>query len=216
MLFHSFYCDNIDPRIVKLHQEACKLVGLNIHYHTVPLSKLQERGISPHQAHGLWMEQLFESQIEDLIGFIDIDCIALCPSIIDAVEKEVKNNGAVVGVAQCANHLPSRDVPYAAPAFMVAKRSLWEQIEKPSLVANGTMDTAQSITMACLSRGLEVGLLLPEGHFKEAPAWPLADLGFFGIGTVYGGGRLFHLFQSSKGPSYLHLLEEQVQKLRAR
>ena len=77
------------------------------------------------------------------------------------------------------------------------------------------MDTAQSITMACLSNGMDIGLLMPESHSSEGASWPLANAGSFGIGTMYGGGKLFHLFQSSKGPSYLHLMEEQVRKLRA-
>lgn len=216
MLFHSFYCDNIDSRIVNLHKEACNLVGLNVQYHATPIAQLENDGISPHRAHGRWMEQLFDNQKEDLIGFIDIDCIVLCLSIVKLVEAEVNRNGTVVGVAQCANHLPSRNTPYAAPAFMVAKRSLWNRLGRPSLVANGDMDTAQSITMACLSNDMDIGLLMPESHSSEGISWPLANAGSFGIGTVYGGGTLFHLFQSSKGPSYLHLLEEQVQKLRAR
>jgi hypothetical protein len=98
---------------------------------------------------------------------------------------------------------------------MVAKRSLWNKLGRPSLVANGEMDTGQSITMACLSQGMDIGLLMPENHSSEGASWPLANAGSFGIGTVYGGGKIFHLFQSSKGPSYLHLLEEQVDKLRA-
>jgi len=214
MLFHSFYCDNIDSRIIDLHQEACNLVGLNVCYHSVSIAGLNSEGISPHAAHGRWMEQLFDDRKEDLIGFIDIDCIVLCLSIIDFAQAAVKKNGTVLGVAQCANHLPLRNIPYAAPAFMVANRSLWNEIGRPSLIANGEMDTAQSITMACLNEGLDVGLLFPERHSTDGPSWPLADLGTFGIGTTYGNGRVFHLFQSSKGPSYLHLLEAQVNQLR--
>ena len=216
MLFHSFYCDNIDARIVALHKEACNLVGLSVQYHTMPIAQLEQDGISAHCAHGQWMEQLFDKQEEDLIGFIDIDCIVLCPSIVDLVEAEVDKNDTAVGVAQCANHLPSRNIPYAAPAFMVAKRSLWDRLGRPGLAANAEMDTAQSITMACLASDMEIGLLMPEGHSPEGPSWPLANAGSFGIGTMYGGGKIFHLFQSSKGPSYLHLLEEQVHKLRIR
>jgi hypothetical protein len=215
MLFHSFYCDNIDPYIVELHQEAAGLIGLDVCYHTTSLANIQAKGISPHQAHGQWMEEVFDQQEEELFGFIDIDCIVLCPSIVQLAAKEAMAIGTLVGVAQCANHLPSRDIAYAAPAFMVTRGALWNEIERPSLVANGHMDTGQSLTVGCLAKGLDVGLLLPESHFAEAPAWPLANLGSFGIGTVYGGGKIFHLFQSSKGPSYLHLLEEQVRQLRA-
>jgi hypothetical protein len=215
MLFHSFYCDNIDSRIVKLHQEAASLVGLDVCYHTVSLASIQAKGISPHHAHGQWMEQVFDQEKEELVGFIDIDCIVLCPSIVELVVKQVIAAGTLAGVAQCASHLPSKNIVYAAPAFMVARRALWDEIGRPSLVANGRVDTGQSLTIGCLAKGLDVGLLLPESHFAGAPAWPLADLGSFGIGTVYGGGKVFHLFQSSKGPSYLHLLEEQVCQLRA-
>jgi len=214
MLFHSFYCDNIDPRIVALHKEACDIIGLNVQYHLESIAGLKAEGISPHHAHGRWMERLFDNQKEELIGFIDIDCIALCLSIVESMKAEVEQNKTMTGVAQCANHLPSYHIPYAAPAFMVAKRSLWNEIGRPRLVANGEADTAQALTMTCLAKNMNVGLLLPESYELKAPSWPLADLGSFGIGTIYGNGRIFHLFQSSKGPSYLHLMEQQVSKLR--
>jgi hypothetical protein len=55
---------------------------------------------------------------------------------------------------------------------------------------------------------------MPDCHSGIGTSWPLADQGSYGIGTLYGERQVFHLFQSSKGPSYIHLMEEAVATLR--
>jgi hypothetical protein len=211
---HCFYCDNIDSRIVALHQEAAVLAGIEIHYSQMPMRQLEEAGISPHAAHGLFIENLLLNFPDNLVGIIDIDCVLSSQSFLLLCENKVQKSGTIIGLAQSANHLPSRDQIYAAPAFMVINGKAWHALDKPSLVADGQFDTAQRLTHELIQRNMPVDIVMPDCHSNTGPVWPLADKGTFGIGTFYGEKQAFHLFQSSKGPSYVELLEACVAKLR--
>lgn len=211
---HCFYCDNIDDKIVALHQEAALLAGINVCYLRIAINDIQKAGISPHLAHGWFLENLLLTHPSDLVGIIDIDCILASQQFLLQCEEKVIQSGTVLGLAQSANHLPSKNEIYAAPAFMVINSAIWHDLGKPSLVANGHFDTAQRLSHELLAQGKHVDIVMPDGHSNIGATWPLADKGSYGIGTVYGKRQAFHLFQSSKGPSYVELLEACVVKLR--
>lgn len=212
--FHCYLCDNTSKALFELHKEACDIAGLDVRYHVFEVEKLSKAGLSPHEGHGWFMQQVLAQDESELIGFIDIDCIVATREFVDECCDAVQKSGTLLGLAQCANHLPSRDEVYAAPAFCIAANGIWQQVGSPSLIANSKYDTGQGLSAALAESGYFFDMLMPESHSNAGQAWPLADKGEYGIGTVYGGGKAFHLFQSSRGPSYIHLLEKQLESLR--
>ena len=212
--FHCYYCDNTDPHLVAIHREASGRAGISVRYHMVTMEKLREAGLTPHQGHGRFMEEILTEQQDELIGFIDIDCIVSSKSFVEECAAIVSKSGTALGVAQSANHLPSRDQIYIAPAFCVVAKGIWERTGAYSLVANNTYDTGQALTVALKQQNYSFDLLMPEKHCDIGRPWPLGGVGEYGIGTFYAEGQVFHLFQSSKGPSYIHLLEHHLDALR--
>jgi hypothetical protein len=103
---------------------------------------------------------------------------------------------------------------YPGPAMMIAHKHAWDLAGQPSLIADNEYDTGQKLYHELNQRGYHVDVIMPKSHSPEGESWQLGDKGHYGIGTVYGEGEVFHLFQSAKGPSYLRLLEGQVQRLR--
>ena len=214
MILHCFYCDNLDERMIALHKEACSLVGIEIQYWPFSIAELASKNIRPHAMHGLFLEQLLRKSPSEVVGIIDADCILSSADFLASCQAKVKENGTVIGLAQCANHLPSRNHIYAAPAFMLVNAEVWHELEQPSLMASSRFDTGQQLSHALETNGLDFEVIMPDCHSNIGPSWSLAGKGNYGIGTCYGGKHVFHLFQGAKGPSYLRLLERQVQRLR--
>lgn len=211
---YCFYCDNIDERMVSLHQEAAGLIGIDVCYSRMSIDSLKKAGIRPHEAHGLFIENLLLQFPNKLIGIIDIDCILASQDFLVQCEKEVANNGTMLGLAQSANHLPSKNDIYPAPAFTIINSKAWHDIGKPSLVADGQFDTAQRFSNELKKRGKIFSILMPQSYTHLGTIWNLGGKPGFGIGTIYDDGNVFHLFQSAHGPSYLSLYEEKVNQLR--
>lgn len=213
--FHCYVCDNIDSRLFELHDEASKIAGLDVKYHVFKIAELQKAGMSPHQAHGWFMEQILQNSREETIGFLDVDCIISSASYVEQWSEMVEQSGTLVGTAQSANHLPSCNEIYAAPAMMIMRRNTWELMDEPSLIADNKYDTAQRLSHELIKNHYHIDILMPMRHADEGDVWPLANKGEYGTGTIYGEGQVFHLFQSAKGPSYVHLLEQKVEQLRS-
>jgi len=212
-VFHCYICDNVDHRLLALHKEACKLAKVKTKYHTFKINEILKEGLSPHQKHGWFMEHIFKTAQEETIGFIDIDCIILSSMCVDKWSKTVEQSGTILGAAQSANHLPSRMEVYPGPAMMIAHKHAWDLAGQPSLIADNEYDTGQKLYHELSQRGYHVDVIMPKSHSPEGESWQLGDKGRYGIGTIYGDGEVFHLFQASQGPSYVHLLEEKVRLL---
>lgn len=211
--FHCYLCDNVDKELVSLHKKASGLAGISVDYHMFEVEQLREYGLSPHTGHGWFMEKILAEEDDDLIGFIDIDCIVASKEFIKQCAGIVKKSGTMLGVAQSASHLPSCNQIYVAPAFCIIAKGIWQRTGKCSLIANGTYDTGQALSAALEEQNYSFDLLMPEKHCDIGPSWPLGNVGEYGIGTFYASGQVFHLFQSSKGPSYIHLLEHHIDAL---
>jgi hypothetical protein len=213
MKLHCYICDNINQEMLALHRQAAAAINIEIEYYCFAIEALSKQGISPHKAHGLFIEQILKTSTNDVEGFIDVDCLAMSKHFVEQCEQWAKKNNGIVGVAQCANHLPSKQEIYAAPAFAIVSTSAWKQCGEPSLAAHGDCDTMQLLSRECKKRQIPLQVLMPSSHYSQGKSWPLADKGQYGIGTIYGDGEVFHLFQASQGPSYVHLLEEKVRLL---
>jgi len=197
MVLHCFYCDNIDEALIGWHKSACFYAGIPVKYHTASIAELEEKGISPHAAHGLWMERVLEDSKNKIVGFIDIDCIISSRDWLENYYKQVQENKTILGLAQCANHLASRDQIYAAPAFCLIWREWWNKIGKPSLVADWQYDTAQRLSANAADNEEPITVLMPS-HVTR-PKWSLGNNGFYGTGTLYDDHKIFHMFECSKG-----------------
>jgi hypothetical protein len=214
MIFHCFYCNNIDKQMLSLHQEAAKLAGITVKYARFETEALRRMGVSPHEAHGRFIESIILQHPSQIVGIIDIDCIVANSEFVQQCEDKVRADGTILGLAQTANHLPSRDEIYAAPAFMMINTDAWHEMGRPSLFAHDCFDTAQKFSHELKAAQKLFTVIMPDCHSGIGTSWPLADQGSYGIGTLYGDRQVFHLFQSSKGPSYIHLMEEAVATLR--
>jgi hypothetical protein len=214
MILHCFYCDNLDERMIKLHKEASSLVGIEVQYWSFSIAELASKNIRPHVMHGLFLEQLLRESPSEVVGIIDADCILSSADFLASCQDKVKKSGTVIGLAQCANHLPSRNHIYAAPAFMLVNAEAWHDLGRPSLAPDFEFDTAQRLSHVLEAENLPVDIIMPDCHTRLGQIWQLGGKGTYGIGTCYGERHVFHLFQSARGPSYLFLLDKQVQKLR--
>lgn len=213
--FHCYTCDNLDSRMLDLHAEASEIIGLPVKYHVFKIEELAQAGIPPHQGHGWFMEQILQNFPDDIVGFIDADCIVSNMDFVARAEERVSKSGTMFGIAQSANHLPSRNEIYAAPAFGVINSAIWHELGKPSLIADYSYDTAQRLSHELVEGNYYIDIVMPKSYSGIGETWALGGVpDSYGIGTVYGDGDVFHLFQSSKGPSYLNLLEYQVERLR--
>lgn len=214
--FHCYLCDNADQSLIDLHREASRLTGLTVKYHVFKQSDLASIDLTPHQGHGWFMEQMLQNFPDKNIGFIDVDCIVSNMDFVARAEERVSKSGTMFGIAQSANHLPSRNEIYAAPAFGIINSAIWHELGKPSLIADGSYDTAQRLSHELIEGNYYVDIVMPTSYAGVGETWDLGGVpDSYGIGTVYGDGDVFHLFQSSKGPSYLNLLEYQVEQLKA-
>lgn len=213
--FHCYTCDNLDSRMLDLHAEAGELAGLSVKYHVFKTSELDRAGISPHQGHGWFMEQILKNFPGQNVGFIDADCIVSNANFVANAEDQVSRSGTMLGIAQSANHLPSRNEIYAAPAFCIINSNMWSDLGRPSLIADNEYDTAQRLSHELVKANYYLDIVMPTSYSGTGVAWALGgESDSYGVGTIYGDGDVFHLFQSSKGPSYVNLLEHQLDGLR--
>lgn len=180
---YSFYRSNIPTSIVSGQRAVFAKFG-------VPLEQHRDDTLT----HGKWVDRIFSGGDSEIVVIADIDAFPLSR---DAYERAcgAAADGAVVGLAQVANHKDPQRV-YAGPMFLAVRRNVYEQLGRPGMERTSNSDVAQLLTDRALSEGVPVELIWP--RFSIQPKWPLAGHGVFGIGTFYGEMEFFHLFQSSK------------------
>lgn len=178
---HSYYQRNIPQQIISGQKAVFNKFG-------IPLEQQQCNGIS----HGGWMDSIFSNCTDEIIVISDIDAFPLSrEAYLRACAAAAK--GAVVGLAQVANHIdPSR--VYAGPMFLAVQRSVYESLGRPGMQAGPDHDVGQLLTDRAIAKGIPIHLIWPRAAIE--PKWALAGRGVFGIGTFYGEMEFFHLFQS--------------------
>ncbi len=214
-LLHCFVCNNLDEKLIQLHHEACRLAGIDVDYQVFKVEQIANLGLSPHQAHGWFMEQVLEASSEEVVGFIDIDCILSSKTWLDEWKEKVRQSRAMIGLAQSACHLPSWQEVYAAPSFCLVHQDAWTVAGKPSLIANSEYDTAQLLSHCLAEKGCRPEVIMPTSHSDRGEVWKLGGKESYGIGTTYDHGKAFHLFQSGKSVLHIDLLEDKVEQLRS-
>lgn len=184
----SMYWKNINPLIVQQQKRVLESLGYEI---------IQDEadGVS----HGIWLTQTLEDAGEDdVILFLDIDAFPLNKDVVERAFAAAEA-GKVIGVAQTANHLPTKDVIYAAPAFLAVSRAIWAKLGKPSMMKGRDFDAGGALSDAAWKANVPVELIYPS--FVGIPLWRLSDQGVTGIATIYESD-VFHLFKSRRDQLY--------------
>lgn len=179
----TFYQRNIPAAVLQGQRAVFDHFGIE-------LVQVQDDSIS----HGDWVTGIFAPKGDDIVVVADIDAFPLNRAAFDRMVAGA-NEGALVGLAQVANHKDPRRI-YAGPMFMAVRRSLYHDLGAPPMTRSATCDVAQALTDRVVAAGLPLTLISP--RFAIQPKWALADQGVFGIGTFYGEMEFFHLFQSRK------------------
>ena len=185
MIFHTFYTSDLPKLLIDTHREVCKKIGLIVNYHqTTPCSEYNQI----YSQHGKFMNYVIESSRDDVVGFLDIDCLPHNYVVIRNSYDWVRQNNSFIGNAQNISHTVMRNHIYAAASFLIVSKNAWELLDKPDfrwgMFNNIQIDTAQVLTIRADQIGLPYRLMFPVG-FDEGPAWELGSYGLYGVGTHY-------------------------------
>jgi hypothetical protein len=179
----SMHWNNIDPAIIDGQRRVFESLGL-------PLRQVNADRVR----HGPWMNSVLEDLgAGDTVLIFDIDAFPLNSAIVERA-LAVADAGGVFGLAQTANHRPTRDQIYAGPMCLAVSIATWQALGRPDMKSSDRLDAGQALSVAAMAAGRPIELLYPTNCIS--PRWPLANRGVFGIGTFYGDNEVFHLFES--------------------
>jgi hypothetical protein len=177
------YWSNVPQAVVSAQRRVFEYLGIEL-----------EQQRADGLPHGEWMDAVLNDAAEDdVVVMVDVDAFPLSRNAYDR-SVAIAQAGSVFGLAQSANHLPSRDQIYAGPMYLAVSKSTWTKVGRPSMRATHLADAGQALTTAAQAHGHGVTLIMPTACM--IPRWALADRGVFGIGTFYGECEFFHLFES--------------------
>lgn len=182
---NTLHWDNVDQNMLQAHKKVMQHFGLPVNYHNVNIN------------HGAWMNQVVGESSSDVIVVIEPDCIPLSRNKVLECISYVNKHNTFIGIAQVSNHIPPRSHIYAAPGFFCIRKSVYDELGRPSFSETRRSDTAEEICYLAEERGIKYRALLPT-HFEKEPTeglWPLSNLGYYGIGTVFDN-TVYHLYQS--------------------
>jgi hypothetical protein len=186
--FHTLYWPNINKDIVECHKKVTKHFGFDVNYHEEMID------------HGEWMTRILDKAKSDVIVFLDIDCVPINGHGIWSWIESVRSRKTFVGVAQVSNHIPPAEHIYAAPAFFAIYKECWDKIKVPMVAGSDGKhvgDVCELFCYAAEEQKIPYNVLMPEVYYKPSKEglWKLADKGYYGIGTIFGGA-VYHLYQS--------------------
>jgi hypothetical protein len=195
MKFYSFYTENLS-HIQKDHKKCCDKLGLEVVYYK---DKQYNNYEKIYSAHGNFMTSVLENEPDDVIGFLDIDCLPYHKNNIEKAYSWAKENNSFVGNAQNISHTPIRNRLYAAASFLIISKTAWKRLGSPSLswfVQNDTqIDTAQILSLRSDEIGFPYQLMYPIGYDGDNHR-ALGTYGNYGTGTLYSA--TYHYFRVSE------------------
>ena len=183
--FYSLHWNNIDNRILENHKKIMKFFEIPMNYHN--LDKV---------SHGHWMQWVIKKSDADVILFFEPDCIPLNNNFINYIRYCHKYK-TFIGIGQVSNHIPPKSHIYAGPGFFCISKTAFNNLGEPNFCETHRSDVAEEVSYRAENIGLKYRALMPT-YFEREPEeglWPLGNLGFYGIGTVYDNS-IYHLFQS--------------------
>lgn len=198
MIFNCYYTDDIHPQIVEDHQKCSEKIGIKVNYF-----KDDHHDDDPdyaYNSHGKFLDSVMEESNEDVVCFIDIDCLPTNKEMLDNSFRWSLKNKSMVGNAQNVSHGGVKALIYAAPSLLMISKKLWQNLEKPSFCwefKDGRQyDTAQNFTIAAEVANVNYRLFYPIGYDQETEKeWILSGYGKYGRGTLYPAS--WHYFRIS-------------------
>lgn len=161
--------------------------------------------------HAETLDHLIDTVTDDVIVFMDIDCIVLNSNIIPTVIEHARN-GYLVGNAQSSSHIGDGSHVFVAPSFMAISRDTWAKMGCPSFAPTDRSDVGEELTWCAEQHDIPLMFLRPV-HFEKSPVpvqlpdgrvsnpicWMTGGLPY-GLSTTFSlDGQIdtFHSFQSS-------------------
>lgn len=146
--------------------------------------------------HSEFMDHVMRTEDCDIYVFFDIDCIPVKSDIITNSINEMGNKICIKGIEQQCNCNSSINHIYAGPACFIISRDTYNAIGCPSFVETHRSDVGEELTHICESNGVEV--LFFKKTYSVNNLWKLGENGWFGHGTEYDNGALYHQFEIGK------------------
>lgn len=200
MRFYTYYTENLS-HIHEDHKKCCDKLELDVVYYR---DKCYNDYNEVYSAHGNFMTSVLEDGPEDVVGFLDIDCLPHHRQNIQKAYSWAEQNGSFVGNAQNISHTQIKNRIYAAASFLIVSKHAWRQLGKPSLswfLQNGEqIDTAQILSLRADEAGFPYQLMYPLGYDQSQDAYQLGPYGTYGIGTLYPA--TWHYFRISNCVGY--------------
>lgn len=154
----------------------------------------EKRKHSNDLGHGQGIDRLLHICPSDILVLFDVDAIPLKSDTVKYMVNLVRNGG-LAGIEQDCNSGKRGEI-YAGPGCMAVNMNSWRAAGQPTATRVDGLDTAQNLTVMFRKRGLPVTMVPFDSC--EIPLWSLGTDRKFGIGSTYGNGRIYHLYQSIK------------------
>lgn len=195
MKFHVFYTDNLPEQITRDHAACCQALGLSVQYHCFPTP---ENFHAIYRMHGDFMNRMMEEEKDEVVCFLDVDCLPHNIGLLDHLYQWVKAKRSFGGNAQC--HFARRNHLYAAASCLMVSKKGYAELGKPDLcyfedTNTPLIDTAQQLTLAADRHNLGYRLMYPIGYDDSEQRWELGAYGYYGRGTLYPA--TWHYFRIS-------------------
>jgi hypothetical protein len=180
----SMYWNNIAPEIRQKQQQVFDRMSY-------PISQMEKTG----QQHGEFLdEQMKLAAPDDILVFVDIDCIPLNSNVINEAIQFAKDGG-IWGCSQVSNHLSDPTHEFIAPLFHAIQKKTWLKIGSPSYQRNGDNDVGQRVTRHAEEHAIPLYFSKPE--YSLIPKYRFNQNYPYGIGCFFQGG-IFHLYESRR------------------
>lgn len=209
MKFHVFYTDNVPEKIINDHKKCSEKLGVNVEYHSFVFPNERDKACS---LHGNFMTSMMEDEIDDVVCFLDLDCLPYNKDLLVKAYNWTKESRCFVGNAQNVSHENLVNRLYAAPSMLMIHKEAWKTLGSPSLkwfIQNDLyIDTAQVLTLRADQIGFHYQLMYPIGCDGD-PIYKLGGYGNYGYGTLYPASY-HHFTLSTRFDETEHFWDQRV------
>lgn len=202
MRFHTFYTKNLPEQLITDHKRVCDYIGIDVTYH---IQDAINDYNTLYTAHGNFMTSMMQQEKDDVVCFLDIDCLPYHKNNLKLSYDWARENVSFVGNAQNIFHTKMVNHLYAAASCLLVSKRGWDILGRPDFSwfeqNNHQIDTAQILSLRADEIGLPYRLMYPIGYdeYDEKSTsgnWELGTYGKYGKGTLYPA--TWHYFRISK------------------